>query len=171
MNEPDNKLIHTFGALAELGHDRPLRARAVELGSELLHGFDRSFCLGTRRLSDRRARDQPHRRRIAERFQHVPADDDRNRRAVVHADRVAGGNGPFGLEIGGEPFERGRLAMMGHRLVAGILGPLAFGSAVALTGSSRPAVLMLVVFFVLGALVLTRVDLAEGERQVADALI
>ncbi len=50
---------------------------------------------------------------------------------------------------------------------AGILGPLAFGSAVALTGSSRPAVLMLVVFFVLGALVLTRVDLAEGERQVA----
>ena len=50
---------------------------------------------------------------------------------------------------------------------AGILGPLAFGSAVALTGSSRPAVLMLVAFFVLGALVLTRVDLAEGERQVA----
>ena len=50
---------------------------------------------------------------------------------------------------------------------AGIFGPLAFGSAVALTGSSRPAVLMLVAFFVLGALVLTRVDLAEGERQVA----
>ncbi len=50
---------------------------------------------------------------------------------------------------------------------AGILGPLAFGSAVALTGSSRPAVLLLVAFFVLGALVLTRVDLAEGERQVA----
>ena len=50
---------------------------------------------------------------------------------------------------------------------AGILGPLAFGSAVALTGSSRPAVLMLVAFFVLGALALTKVDLAEGERQVA----
>lgn len=50
---------------------------------------------------------------------------------------------------------------------AGILGPLAFGSAVALTGSSRPAVLMLVAFFLLGALVLTRVNLAEGERQVA----
>jgi len=50
--------------------------------------------------------------------------------------------------------------------VAGILGPLVFGTAVALTGSSRPAVLVLVVFFVLGGAVLSRVDVAEGEREV-----
>jgi len=50
--------------------------------------------------------------------------------------------------------------------IAGILGPLVFGTAVALTGSSRPAVLVLVVFFVLGGAVLSRVDVAEGEREV-----
>lgn len=48
--------------------------------------------------------------------------------------------------------------------IAGILGPLMFGTAVALTGSSRPAVLVLVVFFVAGGAVLSRVDVAAGER-------
>jgi UMF1 family MFS transporter len=50
--------------------------------------------------------------------------------------------------------------------IAGILGPLMFGTAVALTGSSRPAVLVLVVFFVVGGAVLSRVDVAAGEREV-----
>jgi UMF1 family MFS transporter len=49
--------------------------------------------------------------------------------------------------------------------IAGILGPLLFGTAVALTGSSRPAVLVLVVFFVAGGAVLSRVDVAAGERE------
>ena len=51
---------------------------------------------------------------------------------------------------------------------AGIFGPAMFAAAVTLTGSSRPAVLSVIVFFVAGALVLTRVDVAEGERQVAE---
>lgn len=49
--------------------------------------------------------------------------------------------------------------------IAGIFGPLTFGAAVSLTGTSRPAVLLLIVFFVLGALALTRVDIAAGERE------
>ncbi len=49
--------------------------------------------------------------------------------------------------------------------VAGILGPLTFGAAVTLTGSSRPAVLLLMVFFVAGAWALTRVDVEAGERE------
>ncbi|MGE0394564.1 MAG: MFS transporter, partial [Vicinamibacterales bacterium] len=53
--------------------------------------------------------------------------------------------------------------------IAGILGPLLFGTAVALTGSSRPAVLVLVVFFVLGGMVLSRVDVEAGEREVRPA--
>ncbi len=53
--------------------------------------------------------------------------------------------------------------------IAGILGPLMFGTAVALTGSSRPAVLILVVFFVAGGAVLSRVDVAAGERDVQAA--
>lgn len=51
---------------------------------------------------------------------------------------------------------------------AGILGPALFASSVTLFGSSRAAVLSVVVFFVAGALVLTRVDIAAGEAQVAD---
>ncbi len=50
--------------------------------------------------------------------------------------------------------------------IAGIFGPLVFGVAVTITGSSRPAILVLVAFFVLGAAALTRVNVAEGEREV-----
>ena len=50
--------------------------------------------------------------------------------------------------------------------IAGIFGPLVFGVAITITGSSRPAILVLVVFFVLGAAALTRVNVAEGEREV-----
>ena len=53
---------------------------------------------------------------------------------------------------------------------AGIAGPALFAASVTLFDSSRAAVLSVIVFFVLGALVLTRVDVAAGEAQArADA--
>jgi UMF1 family MFS transporter len=48
--------------------------------------------------------------------------------------------------------------------VAGIVGPAVFAAAAALTGSSRAAVLSVVLFFVVGGLLLARVDVAQGER-------
>jgi UMF1 family MFS transporter len=50
---------------------------------------------------------------------------------------------------------------------AGIAGPAIFAAAVTITGSSRPAVLSVIAFFVAGAIVLTRVDVKEGERKAA----
>jgi UMF1 family MFS transporter len=47
---------------------------------------------------------------------------------------------------------------------AGILGPLLFAVIGQATGSSRLAILSLVAFFVLGLLLLARVDVAEGRR-------
>jgi MFS transporter, UMF1 family len=47
---------------------------------------------------------------------------------------------------------------------AAILGPLLFSLAVLLLGSSRPAVLSVIVFFVAGGLILRRVDVAAGMR-------
>jgi UMF1 family MFS transporter len=48
---------------------------------------------------------------------------------------------------------------------AGIAGPAVFAASITLFQSSRAAVLSVIVFFVLGALVLTRVDVAAGEAQ------
>ena len=48
---------------------------------------------------------------------------------------------------------------------AGVLGPAFFALSVTVTGSSRGAVLSVLLFFVLGALVLTRVDVARGEAR------
>ncbi len=48
---------------------------------------------------------------------------------------------------------------------AGIAGPALFAASVSLFDSSRAAVLSVILFFVLGALVLTRVDVAAGEAQ------
>jgi UMF1 family MFS transporter len=48
---------------------------------------------------------------------------------------------------------------------AGIAGPALFAASVMLFHSSRAAVLSVLLFFVLGAMVLTRVDVAEGEAQ------
>lgn len=45
-----------------------------------------------------------------------------------------------------------------------ILGPFLFAGAVALFGSSRPAVLSLIALFLIGIIVLTRVNVAEGRR-------
>lgn len=45
-----------------------------------------------------------------------------------------------------------------------ILGPLAFAAAGTLLGSSRPAILTLILFFFLGGFLLSRVNVAEGKR-------
>jgi UMF1 family MFS transporter len=48
--------------------------------------------------------------------------------------------------------------------VATIFGPLVFAAAVAIFGSSRPAVLSLIVFFIVGMILLLRVDVETGRR-------
>ncbi|MBI4887222.1 MAG: MFS transporter [Acidobacteria bacterium] len=48
---------------------------------------------------------------------------------------------------------------------AGVAGPALFAASVTLFGSSRAAVLSVILFFLAGALVLTRVDVAKGEAQ------
>ena len=48
---------------------------------------------------------------------------------------------------------------------ASIFGPLLFWVTIATTGSSRNAILSVILFFALGALVLSRVKVAEGQRQ------
>jgi UMF1 family MFS transporter len=48
---------------------------------------------------------------------------------------------------------------------AGVAGPALFALSVSAFGSSRAAVLSVILFFVAGALVLTRVDVAAGEAQ------
>jgi UMF1 family MFS transporter len=50
---------------------------------------------------------------------------------------------------------------------AGIAGPALFAASVSTFGSSRAAVLSVILFFVAGAAVLTKVNVAEGEAQVA----
>jgi MFS transporter, UMF1 family len=52
---------------------------------------------------------------------------------------------------------------------SGIAGPAVFAASVTLFGNSRMAVLSVVIFFILGAIVLTRVNVAEGEAQAAAA--
>lgn len=49
--------------------------------------------------------------------------------------------------------------------MAAITGPLIFAIVVALAGTSRPAVLSLVVMFVVGGFLLTRVDIAAGQQR------
>ena len=52
---------------------------------------------------------------------------------------------------------------------AGIFGPALFAASVTLFGSSRAAILSVIVFFVVGAAVLTRVNVARGEAQAVQA--
>jgi MFS transporter, UMF1 family len=47
---------------------------------------------------------------------------------------------------------------------AGIFGPAVFAVTVALTGSSRNAILSLIAFFVAGAALLSKVDVEQGQR-------
>jgi MFS transporter, UMF1 family len=52
---------------------------------------------------------------------------------------------------------------------AGIVGPLFFAIAIALTGSSRAAVLSVIAFFIVGGALLALVDVGEGERAAREA--
>jgi len=52
---------------------------------------------------------------------------------------------------------------------AGILGPLIFTLMIGLTGSSQRAILSVIAFFVVGGLLLTRVDVATGQREAKEA--
>lgn len=52
---------------------------------------------------------------------------------------------------------------------ASIGGPLLFAATIALTGSSRNAILGVIVFFVVGAWILSRVNVAEGQRLAQEA--
>ncbi len=45
-----------------------------------------------------------------------------------------------------------------------IIGPLLFAGAVAAFGSSRPAIISLIAFFIIGGYLLSRVNIAEGQR-------
>ncbi|MDX1577018.1 MAG: MFS transporter [Gemmatimonadota bacterium] len=54
---------------------------------------------------------------------------------------------------------------------AGILGPGLFALTIGLTGSSRNAILSVVAFFVVGGIILSRVDVAEGQRLARDVEI
>jgi UMF1 family MFS transporter len=47
---------------------------------------------------------------------------------------------------------------------AGIFGPLIFAGTIAVTGSSRNAILSVIGFFAVGAALLSLVDVAEGQR-------
>jgi hypothetical protein len=47
---------------------------------------------------------------------------------------------------------------------SGVLGPLFFAFAAAQFGNSRPAILSLIAFFLIGGYLLTRVNVAEGQR-------
>ena len=47
---------------------------------------------------------------------------------------------------------------------AGVLGPAVFALVVSRTGSGRNAILAVLAFFVIGALLLTRVDVEAGRR-------
>ena len=48
---------------------------------------------------------------------------------------------------------------------AGILGPLLFAIVISVAGSSRPAILAIIAFFVVGGFLLSRVQVEEGRRQ------
>ncbi|MCC7010428.1 MAG: MFS transporter [Acidobacteria bacterium] len=51
----------------------------------------------------------------------------------------------------------------------GAFGAMIFGTVLSLTGSSRPAILSLVVFFVLGAVLVANVDVDRGRRRAREA--
>jgi UMF1 family MFS transporter len=48
---------------------------------------------------------------------------------------------------------------------AGIAGPALFAASITLFGSSRAAVLSVILFFIAGAIMLTRVNIAEGQAE------
>ena len=53
--------------------------------------------------------------------------------------------------------------------VSGIFGPMIFSLIIVIAGSTRSAILSVIAFFVIGALILSRVKVAEGQRQAREA--
>jgi UMF1 family MFS transporter len=53
--------------------------------------------------------------------------------------------------------------------VAGVLGPGLFVVTITLTGSSRYAIVSVILFFLAGGFLLSRVDVCEGRKQVREA--
>jgi UMF1 family MFS transporter len=53
---------------------------------------------------------------------------------------------------------------------AGLLGPAMFTVLVTATGSSRQAILSVLLFFVLGGILLARVDVVAGQRAASEAV-
>lgn len=53
--------------------------------------------------------------------------------------------------------------------VAGIFGPLFFGLVIEFTGSVKQAILSVIVFFVVGGILLSRVKVEEGQRRAREA--
>jgi UMF1 family MFS transporter len=51
----------------------------------------------------------------------------------------------------------------------GAIGSSIFGFMVLATGSSRPAILSLIVFFIVGGLLLSRVDVSRGQQAAREA--
>ncbi len=52
---------------------------------------------------------------------------------------------------------------------AGIIGPAVFSLMILITGSSRNAILSVIMFFVIGGLLLLLVDVEEGQKAARDA--
>lgn len=52
---------------------------------------------------------------------------------------------------------------------SGIFGSLLFAAVIARTGTMRPAILMVIAFFIIGALLLNMVDVEEGQRTAREA--
>ncbi|MCG8459831.1 MAG: MFS transporter [Holophagales bacterium] len=53
--------------------------------------------------------------------------------------------------------------------VAGIFGPLVFGLVIEATGSLQQAILSVILFFIVGGILLARVDVDRGQKQAEDA--
>ena len=52
---------------------------------------------------------------------------------------------------------------------AGVIGPAVFTAMVGTTGSMRPAILSVITFFAIGALLLRNVDVGKGQRVAREA--
>jgi UMF1 family MFS transporter len=53
--------------------------------------------------------------------------------------------------------------------ISGIFGPMIFSLIIIMTGSTRTAILSVIAFFVIGAALLSLVNVAEGQREARDA--
>jgi UMF1 family MFS transporter len=52
---------------------------------------------------------------------------------------------------------------------AGVFGPAIIAAVISLTGSTRLSILSVIIFFVIGAWLLLKVNVAEGQREAREA--